>query len=305
MSSDKLEKLEFSKIAVFGAGLLGGSICRDLRNYSKDIELHVYSRNPESLKSAVDEGIADFIGDVKNPDLSIVDLIIVCLPVIASVSLINNLLNNSGLRDGTLMIDVGSVKEEIIIEVEKNKSARQFIGCHPMAGSEKDGYGNSREGLFKNASVIITPNKFNRKQDIDKVIKFWKVLNARTIICPAGLHDLIISLTSHLPHLLSCLIVENFFETSRQETINKIIGEKSDLFIGQGFRDVTRIAAGSPDIWADISVLNKTNILKSIDLIIDKLRSLKDILNSENNIHAEIRSFFKKIREYKQTIDRE
>jgi prephenate dehydrogenase len=296
--------LKFKKIALFGLGLLGGSICRDLRKISDNVELLAFGRDVDKLAIARNDGLVDYIGSIKEPDLQGVDLAIVALPVIISIDFITNILNNSELDQKALVIDVGSVKGAILNIILKNKRAGRFIGCHPMAGSEKDGFQNSREGLFENASVILTPNEFNYNEDIELIREFWHSLGARTIVLPADLHDLIVSRTSHLPHMVACLIVDIYNELTNDTSLKKhISADEFKYFIGKGFIDVTRISSGLSHIWTDISIMNSSNISKSIDKLIKKLEFLKGILDSENINPEELRSFFNRIREYKLAID--
>ncbi len=298
--------MDFKKIALFGLGLLGGSICKDLRKLSDNVELLAFVRNPDKLVTAINDGLVDYIGSIKEPDLKGVDLIIVALPVIISIDIISDILNNSDLGRKALVIDVGSVKGAILNSIIKNKRADRFVGCHPMAGSEKDGYQNSSEGLFINASVILTPNKFNYNEDIERIRRFWHSLKAKTIVLSADLHDLIVSHTSHLPHLVACLIVDIYNELTTEISLKEHLeADKFKYFIGKGFKDVTRISSGLSHIWTDISILNSTNISKSIEKLIKKLEVLKDILDSENIDTEKLKLFFNRIREYKLAIDYE
>lgn len=292
----------FKNTAIFGLGLLGGSICKSLKKISPEINIHAYGRDITKLKPAYDEGIVDSVKNIKKLELEGIDLVIVCAPVISSIDIINNILKSPSLEKNAIVIDVGSVKEEIVRSIEKNPRADRFIGCHPMAGSEKAGYKNSREDLFNNACVIITPNRFNSDTDINRIQKFWEMIQAKVIILPADVHDLIVAYTSHLPHMAACLLVDLLKDVA-VKTGNKLAGKDIRNLVGSGFRDVTRISAGSPDMWTDISFLNRENITVSIDQLILKLQFLRDILKEENIDKNKLWDFLSKIRKYRKSLD--
>ena len=163
-----------------------------------------------------------------------------------------------------------------------------------MAGSEKTGYENSRFDLFNNASVIITPNRFNQDESIKRAECFWEMNCARTYILSATLHDIIISYTSHLPHMIACSLV-NLLKDFIDDDMD---GIDVRSLIGSGFRDVTRISSGSPEMWSDISLLNRENIYKSITKLIEKLQLILEMFDQRMDVDK-VREFFKNVREYR------
>ena len=154
----------FNTIAVFGLGLLGGSICRGIKKIHPGVRIHAYGRHPEKLEPALSSRFVDSIAGYDGISLAGVDLAVVSTPVSSSLEIINRVMAAPDLGPDTVVIDVGSVKEAIIRSVERLDRAGQFIGCHPMAGSEKMGYEHSRDDLFNGASVIITPHRLNRAE---------------------------------------------------------------------------------------------------------------------------------------------
>jgi prephenate dehydrogenase len=265
----------FKKVLVFGLGLLGGAICKSLRKQYPDIDITACGRSLERMQQALNEKVINnaLLYDDDIPDD--VDLIVVAVPVKKSIEIIRNILNSSSLKKSAIVIDVGSVKEEIVGALFDHPRSDRFIACHPMAGSEKSGYSASYSSLYNESTVIITPHSKNIQSEIDKIEKFWQDMGAKCINVSAKEHDKFVALTSHLPHMLACSLVN-------------YIGRKAELcrikpFIGSGFKDVTRIAEGSVDMWREISELNSGNIITSIDEYIDILKYLKKAICESNN----------------------
>lgn len=269
----------FNNIAIFGLGLLGGSICRALKKTDPGIFIAAYGRNAARLEPAFAEKTVDAIGAFDRISLSGVELAVVSTPVDSSVEIIRKILTAGDLDPRTIVIDVGSVKDVIIKEIRSLDRAGQFIGCHPMAGSEKTGYESGRPDLYRGSSVIITPHGGNHPGDIDRVTRFWESLGARTVTVSPEEHDLIVSYTSHLPHLVASALVSVFDDFRGSHDPACGIG----AFIGNGFRDATRISAGSPDMWRDIVLQNRDNISGSIERMIGELKRLKGIIEESGN----------------------
>lgn len=288
----------FRKIAVFGLGLLGGSLAKALKAGPGDTEIIAFGRNHNKIEPALKEGSIDRIGNAENPDLAGVELVVVSVPVIASIGIIMSILDNPTLEDKALVIDVGSVKEEIVRSIGEHDRAAQFIGCHPMAGSEKSGYEHVEVDLYDRSSVIITPHKKNRSVDVDTIAGFWQSLNARTIVVPPDLHDLAVAYTSHLPHMVSCAVAGELMKSG----LTARLGGDISLFIGKGFRDVTRIAAGSPDMWREISLMNREKICDAVTGIIAGLESLRDIIENSSAPGDEMLRYFSEIKNFRERI---
>ena len=288
----------FKKIAIFGLGLLGGSVCKGIKRLDDGIEIIAYGRDIKKLQKAMEEGNVASVGDINHPVLKGVDLIIVSTPVVISIDIIKDILNRPDLGDDALVIDVGSVKGVIISEVEKTNRADRFVGCHPMAGSEKTGYKHSSHDLFYDASVIITPNRFNSDNEIERIKRFWQINGSRTHVLSAELHDAIVSLTSHLPHMMACSLVDIL----KHRTETDLEMGDVEYLVGNGFRDVTRISSGSPDVWTDISLLNRDNIYLSITVLIEKLQQLLEIFSHEEVDVDRIWRFFQNVKEYRDRL---
>lgn len=287
----------FKKIAIYGLGLLGGSLSRSVKKISAGTEILAFGRNIEKLKPALHEGFVDAIGIIGDADLDGVELIIVSTPVIASIGIIKSILNNPGLGSDAIVVDVGSVKEMIVREIEPCRRADRFVPCHPMAGSEKSGYIHGSETLFKGSSVIITPHKYNTAADIGKIHQFWRELGVTTLEISADLHDKIITCTSHIPHIAACAVVHLLMDAMRVDDTNML-----GYFIGRGFRDVTRISAGSPDVWYDICRMNYSRISESIDLLIERLIHIRRMISDNSEEPEALMRYFEKIRNYRENL---
>jgi prephenate dehydrogenase len=283
----------FSRIAVFGLGLLGGSICRGLRRMPRKVEITAFARNPGKLGDALRERVIDKASPMEGARLDGFDLVVICTPVFHSIELLNNILNDSGLDEASLVIDVGSVKVPIVEAALANPRADRFVGSHPMAGSERTGFGASRHDLYDRAPVIVTPHARNARGDIEKVADFWRSLGAVVIEAEASFHDSIVARTSHLPHLLACSAMHAVGGLAES------MGPGLANFMGNGFRDVTRIAAGSPEMWADIFASNFTNIAAAAR---DTIRIIEDVITQleKNGDPRVIADFFDRARELRK-----
>ncbi len=283
-------------LAVIGLGLLGGSVCRKVKELSPDTIISAYGRNQDVLRDAKKDNVIDGYGTIDDINLQNVELVIVATPVLASIEIILNILDDRNIDDNTLVIDVGSVKQGICQSIIPHLESHRFIGCHPMAGSEKSGYSYSRSNMLENASVIITPHEKNDKKDIKKIVEFWRWLGGKTVLTDADAHDAMVARTSHLPHLLSSCLMEYLGN-------NDTDGNASYLaFSGNGLRDMTRLAGGSPDLWADIVSLNKNQVIDALDQYMDLLSKVREQM-LKDDIRQETWNHFKKARDYRFLLE--
>jgi prephenate dehydrogenase len=296
MNSKNRNRIE--RIAVIGLGLLGGSLCKSLKQINPKIEITGYGRDINRLSRAREDGAVDRIELIERLHLKGVDFIVVATPVVTSVEIIEDILNRDDLEKETLVIDVGSVKTPIVEKVLTNRRSGQFVGCHPMAGSEESGYSSSSPDLYRGASVIITPAGKNSSHDIKRVEDFWRLLGAKTCIETPESHDNRVAVTSHLPHVVSCCLAEVL-----RDFLNNTSSENSiSRFIGRGFDDMTRIASGSPVMWRDITLMNHQNISESINEMIRVLESFRELIQREGVKPDEIEDFFHKIKEFRDGL---
>ncbi|MDD5132158.1 MAG: prephenate dehydrogenase [bacterium] len=262
-------------VAIIGVGLIGGSLGMALKKSRAVGKVIGIGRNPEKLKKAkqlkaIDEFATDFRAGVKDADL-----VVICTPVGLIAPTLNRIL--PALRKGCIVTDVGSVKAPVVETAEKILQAKKihFIGGHPMAGSEQAGVSNAQSNLFKNAVWILTPGSHTSLKEISLLHHLFSLTGAKIILLDPRKHDQIVSVTSHLPHLLAASLV-NYLAAQNRKNKNTI------ALTAGGFRDMTRIASSSPEIWTDISLMNKQEIIKALtafsrmtDRMINALRSSK------------------------------
>lgn len=262
-------------VAIIGVGLIGGSLGMALKKNRAVERVIGIGRHPEKLKKAkqlkaIDEFTTDFQAGVKDADL-----VVICTPVGLIAPTIKRIL--PALKKGCIVTDVGSVKAPVVAAAEKLLRAKKihFIGGHPMAGSEQAGISSAQNNLFKNAVWILTPGSHTALNELSLLHHLFSLTGARIILLDPKKHDRIVSVTSHLPHLLTASLV-NYLAAQNRKNKNTI------ALTAGGFRDMTRIASSSPDIWADISLMNKKEIIKALaefnrltSLMISALRSNK------------------------------
>ncbi|MDD5259896.1 MAG: prephenate dehydrogenase [bacterium] len=248
---------QIKTVAIIGVGLIGGSLGMALKKSRAVGKVIGIGRHPEKLKKArqlkaIDEFTNDFPGGVKDADL-----VVVCTPVGLIAPTIKRIL--PALKKGCIITDVGSVKAPVVTAAEKILRAKKihFIGGHPMAGSEQAGISNAQSGLFKNAAWILTPGSHTSLKEIALLHHLLSLTGARVVLLDPKKHDQIVSVTSHLPHLLAASLVNYLAAQSRK---HKML---HNLTAG-GFRDMTRIASSPPEIWTDISLMNKQEIIKAL-----------------------------------------
>ncbi len=262
--------MQFRKITIVGVGLLGGSIGLAVRRHRLAVEIAGFVRRAASLKDcekagAVDYAVTDLLAAVSNADL-----IILCTPLAQMCALTEQIL--PALKHGAIVTDVGSVKAGVVRELESitAKVGAHFVGSHPMAGGEKMGVLAARADLFENAVCIVTPTKKSNATAVRKVEQFWKSLGARVLRLAAGEHDRLVSRSSHLPHVVAATLAALVLDPKQSKTQGRLCAT--------GFRDTTRIASGSPEMWRDIVLANRKNLSQSVDAFVAELKKFQGTL---------------------------
>ncbi len=262
-------------IIIFGVGLIGGSIALKSKHAKVCNQIIAVERaGGTSLNEYVRSGMLDRIVTNLGDDISKADLIIVATPVAQTSEILKTIYPH--LMPNTLITDVGSTKENIMNDAEnalKEKSA-QFIGSHPIAGSEKHGPSAAQINLFEDKNIIITPRQNTTNILKDKLKKFWQAMGGIVSMMTAQEHDEIFSTISHLPHLLAFSLVNLINDKEKKEVLLN--------FAASGFRDFSRIAASSPEVWRDISIANKSSILKDLNLYKNELRKIINFIENED-----------------------
>jgi prephenate dehydrogenase len=263
--------VQFRKITIIGVGLLGGSIGLAAKERGFAREIAGFVRRAASLKECEKAGAVDFATTDLPAAVWNADLVILCTPLAQMNPLVKQML--PALKRDAIVTDVGSVKVGVVRELESlvQKSGAHFVGSHPMAGAEKTGVAAARADLFANAVCVVTPTKKSNAVAVHKVEQFWKSLGARVLKLPPEQHDLLVSRTSHLPHVVAA--------TLANLVLNPANPKNQAALCANGFRDTTRIASGSPEMWCDIALANKKNLTKSVDAFVVELEKFQKLLN--------------------------
>lgn len=278
-------------IGFIGFGLIGGSIAKALKENNPGFKITAYDINKDSLELALKEDIVDIATDAIDAHFADCDFIFMCAPVLnnaASLEALKNVLSPT-----TILTDVGSVKTDIHRHIKELELEEQFIGGHPMAGSERIGYSNSNAKILENAYYILTPTV---KTSVDKIEAYTDLI-AKMRAIPLQLtyeeHDFVTAAISHLPHVIAASLV-NLVKNSDSEK-----GTMKAIAAG-GFKDITRISSSSPVMWQNICLTNKDNILKLLDKYIDSLEEIKKQIASSDE--QEIYNFFDTARNYRDSF---
>ena len=254
------------KYGFVGLGLIGGSLARALKAADLGCVIKAYNRTASSLEEAVKDGVVDEPLYRIDEGFKDCDVVFLCLPVIKNTELLSEIKKYIGEK--TILTDVGSVKGTIMSAAKDAGLSKNFVGGHPMAGSERTGYIASSKDLYKNAYYIITPfEEGDRKALVLKGMA--ESIGAIPIIMDAGKHDRIVAGISHIPHLAAAALVELVKENDFED------GSMKRVAAG-GFKDITRIASSSPEMWKEICLSNDLNISEYLDDLIDRLKLIRD-----------------------------
>jgi prephenate dehydrogenase len=272
-----MEKKDFGNfkgILIIGLGLIGGSLAGSLKEEGYSGKIYAYDLREDRINLAKKNGfIDDGFTNLKDIPWEEIDLVVIASPVKTFKKVAESI--KPYLNENIIITDVGSVKGELVKELKEILKPYRFIGGHPIAGTEKEGVENAVIGLFKNKRFIITDD--NKDETVNRLKKLWEDLGSNVEFMNPNNHDFIFAAVSHLPHAVAYALVHSLIGLSNQSDI--------DLFKypGAGFKDFTRIAASSPEIWKDIFLENKENLLKSIEEYQKALDILKELIEKEDS----------------------
>ena len=282
----------FNHIAIVGLGLIGGSLARDVKEKKLAHRISAYGRNIERLTAARDLGLIDACYERFEDGTADVDAVVIATPVgmIAEQALALA----PYLRKGTVITDVGSVKGPIVSALESRMpDGLLFIGGHPIAGTENSGYEASCAGLFENRVCILTPTRNTDARALELVQSLWTAAGSRVVVMDVETHDKIIAAISHLPHMVAFSLVNALVEMKDFE-------QNILQYSAGGFRDFTRIAASDPVMWRDIALMNRDNLLTTIDFFLRSLGELKDAIQESNG--SQLEALFRQSQETRRGI---
>jgi cyclohexadieny/prephenate dehydrogenase len=247
----------FNRLALIGGGLIGSSIARAVRAQGAARTIVATARSPKTRRRVAELGIADQVVETNAAVVEGADLVIVCIPVGACGAVAREI--GPHLSAGVIVSDVGSVKGSVVRDMAPHlPKTVHFIPAHPVAGTEYSGPDAGFAELFVNRWCILTPPESANANAIEKLAAFWRMLGANVEIMAPDHHDLVLAITSHLPHLIAYTIVGTADElqtVTRSEVLK---------FSAGGFRDFTRIAASDPTMWRDVFLANKDAVLEML-----------------------------------------
>jgi cyclohexadieny/prephenate dehydrogenase len=283
----------FKKICIIGCGLIGSSLARAIKKNNLAEKICSSNRSEFTNKKVIELKIVDEASAETKKMVDGSDLVVIATPLSSYEEIILKI--KDSLKSGCVLTDVGSVKENIISLVQKHVPENvSWIPSHPIAGTEESGPEAGFSDLFKNRWCILTPGKKTKEKDINLLKSFWEKVGSKVDIMEAKQHDYILSITSHMPHLIAYNIVNTSLniQDEKESSIVK--------YSAGGLRDFTRIAASNPVMWRDIFIHNKNNTSKMIDKFIKNLEDLKKAI--ENTDRKKLEEIFTKTKKIRKDI---
>jgi cyclohexadieny/prephenate dehydrogenase len=279
----------FEQITILGPGLLGGSLLWAARERGLAKRLCAWSRRPETRVKCAEQPWCDQVFADPAEAVATADLVVACTPVETIAPLLADVASH--LKPGTTVTDVGSTKSLICRRARAvMPEGVNFIGSHPMAGSEKTGLEHAKANLFEGRTCFVTPLQGDPADRVEKLVRFWRTLGAEPVTETPEDHDEIVANISHLPHLLAsalCVYLKKQHTTWQH-------------YAGNGLRDTTRIAAGDPALWKSIVQENQEEIMRSLDGYIHQLEDLRTDLR--NGAFPAIQNFLKQGKRFRDAL---
>lgn len=279
------------KVGFIGLGLIGGSIARAIRFFYSDTEIIAYSRTRATVEQAVADGVVNRITDGITKDYSDCDYIFLCAPVESNAGYLAEL--KPLIEPSVIITDVGSTKTDIHEKVAELQMEANFIGGHPMAGSEKTGYQNSKRILIENAYYVITPTSKVSEAAVTRYRELVASLKALPLVLDYQLHDYLTAGISHVPHIIAATLVNLVKSHDTKEGYMKMIA-------AGGFKDITRIASSSPEMWEQICMTNRKNVADILGDYIASLQETKAKLDRAEEGY--IYQMFEESRDYRNSL---
>ncbi len=257
----------FERLALIGVGLIGSSIAHAARRQGLARTIVATARSAATRKRVVELGLADAVVETNTAAVRDADLVIVCIPVGACGEVAREIAPH--LKPGAIVSDVGSVKGSIVKDMAPHlPKSVHFVPAHPVAGTEHSGPDSGFAELFINRWCILTPPPATDAGAVERLAAFWRALGARVETMSPEHHDLVLAVTSHLPHLIAYTIVGTANE------LGKVTESEVLQFSAGGFRDFTRIAASDPTMWRDVFLANKDAVLEMLGTFQEDLSKL-------------------------------
>jgi prephenate dehydrogenase len=260
----------FDRVVIFGVGLIGGSFALALKKAGAAGHIVGMGRSPQVMARALELGIVDSVGASVQQAMRGASLVLIAAPVAQTEAILASLLPY--LEEGAVLTDAGSTKSDVVAAARRALGARvgQFVPGHPIAGAESNGPDAAIAGLYRGKKAVLTPLPENRAADVDKVAAAWRACGAVVHQLTASEHDKVFAAVSHLPHLLAFALVDDIARKPHADLLFQ--------YAASGFRDFTRIAASSPEMWRDISLANRDALLGELDAYLAQLTGMRAML---------------------------
>ena len=265
-----------NKLVIIGVGLIGGSFALALRKAGLVKHITGIGRSPANMQRAIELGVIDEIASDTAAALHNTDLVFLAMPVGQTAATMERIAPY--LNANTLITDAGSTKQDVVTAARHYlplQNRHHFVPGHPIAGAEHSGVQAAQADLYTHKHVILTPLPETAAEAVERVQQLWQACSANVSLMPADEHDRVLAATSHLPHLLAFTLM-NHLNHSTDHPKNLL------RFAGSGFRDFTRIASSSPEMWRDICLANREALLEQIKAYQNELKSLQEMLEKHD-----------------------
>jgi len=272
--------LPFSRVAIIGLGLIGSSVARAVRASMPTVRLTGSDADPAVRERVRDLDLLDDVADGAGAAAVDADLVILCVPVGAMAAVAAEIAPE--LSPGTIISDVGSVKAQVLTDLTAALPGIAIVPAHPVAGTENSGPDAGFATLFRNRWCILTPPEGADPVAIERVKAFWTALGSNVELMEARHHDIVLAVTSHLPHLIAYTIV------ATASDLEDVTSSEVIKYSAGGFRDFTRIAASDPTMWRDVFLTNKDAVLETLQRFSEDLSVLQRAIrwNDGDTLHA-------------------
>ncbi len=279
------------KIGFIGLGLIGGSIAKTLRRVRPNVEIIAYNRTRSVLDAALQDHCIDEACDVIDERFGTCDYVFLCVPVVTMLDYLKKL--KPLIRQDAILTDVGSTKTDIHRTVNALGMQKNFIGGHPMAGSEKTGYAHATDRMIENAWYVLTPGEDVPISRVSAFSELISSLGALPLVISYEEHDYVVGAISHLPHVISASLVNLVHEIDGPNKYMKTVA-------AGGFKDITRISSSSPQMWQEISLANADNLCILLDKYIRKLTEFR--FNIRNGNGEKLMEYFTECKDYRDSF---
>jgi len=272
--------LPFSRVAIIGLGLIGSSVARAVRAAMPTVRLTGSDADPAVRERVRDLDLVDDVADGAGTAVVDADLVILCVPVGAMAAVAAEI--GPELSPGAIISDVGSVKAQVLTDLGAALPGIAIVPAHPVAGTENSGPDAGFATLFRNRWCILTPAEGTDPVAIERVRAFWTALGSNVEVMEAKHHDMVLAVTSHLPHLIAYTIV------ATASDLEDVTSSEVIKYSAGGFRDFTRIAASDPTMWRDVFLTNKDAVLETLQRFSEDLSVLQRAIrwNDGDTLHA-------------------